>query len=407
MNPRFQYLLTTALRLGVAAACCAGIWYSWRIAHADALFRHHTKASIRAAISLVPDDSKYYLHLAQFSGENSQALLNHTLRLNRFHAQADIELGLQYEAAGNYAAAERSLLNAYSVDHSYLPRWTLANYYLRRGNWPAFWKWARSAASMPSGDIGSLFALCWRVSPDANQITAQIITAQIANNKPSFLRSYIGFLISKQQEAAAATMARKLVHYGSAASDRSTLLSTINGLANDGDAGPAVSLWHLLIQQHWIVADTTLPNNAEFSRDPLPVVFDWRIPQSSGLYSVTGTTGLETVFSGSEPEQCTLANQMLALSPGAYTLQYNYQTTGIPPGSGLRWEILNPVSKMVIGQSPSLSSEAGKQASFPFTVPDSAPLIDLRLVYQRSPGTSRISGTLDLQSTHLQAQPSP
>lgn len=323
------------------------------------------------------------------------------LGLNRFNAEADIKLGLQYEAAGNYAAAQQSLLHACSVDHSYLPRWTLANYYLRREDWPDFWKWARSAAEMPSGDIGALFALCWRVTPDPAQITAQI-----ANNKPSFLRPYIGFLMSKRQTTAAAFMASRLARHGSADSDQSTLLSVINCLAGDGDAGQAVSLWHLLIQRHWIVEDATLPNNAEFAREPLPVVFDWQIPQSSGLHSVVGSSGLETVFSGNEQGQCTIANQMVAVSPGDYSLRYTYQTTGIPPGSGLRWEILNADTKVVLGQSSSLSSEEGTQTSFNFSVPASAPLIDLRLAYQSSLGTSRISGTLTMQSTRIEVQPS-
>lgn len=396
---RLRHSLTTALRLGVAAACCAGIWYSWAMARADYLFRHDTKTSIRAAISMVPDDWKYDMRLAQFRGENAQDLLTHALRLNRYNAEADIELGLQYEAEGNYAAAQQSLLNAYSVDHSYLPRWTLANYYFRRGNWPAFWKWTRSAANMPSNDIGALFALCWRVSPNPAQITAQI-----ANNKPSFLRQYISFLMSKQQTTAAASIAARLVRYSNADADRTILLTVINRLTAAGDGGPALSLWRQLINRHWVVADSTLPNNAKFARKPLPVVFDWRIPQYSGLYSLTGPSGLETVFSGSEPEQCTLANQTVAISPGDYTLQYTYQTTGISPGSGLRWEILIAGSKVILAQSPSLSSDAQEQASFAFSVPGSAPLIDLRLVYQRAPGTSRISGALTMQSTHIEAR---
>lgn len=397
---RLRHSLVTALRLGVAAACCAGVWYSWTLARADDLFRLDTKASIRAAISLVPDDWKYYMRLAQLSGENTQQVLTEALHLNRFNAEADIELGLQYEAAGNYAAAERSLLNAYSVDHSYLPRWTLANYYFRRQNWPAFWKWARSAADMPSDDIGALFALCWRVSPDPAQVTARIV-----NNKPSFLRPYIGFLMSKQQITAVPAIASRLVRYGDAGTDRAVLLTVINKLIAADDAGPAVSLWHLLIERHWVVADHTLPNNAEFAREPLPVAFDWSIPQSSGLYSLTGPSGLETVFSGREPGQCTLADQVVALSPGDYTLHYTYQTTAISSRSGLRWEIFLAGSKAPLAKSPYLSSDALKQASFAFSVPDSASFIDLRLVYHRAAGTSQISGTLTMQSTRIEPRP--
>jgi len=35
----------------------------------------------------------------------------------------------------------------------------------------------------------------------------------------------------------------------------------------------------LLIEQHWVEADSTVPNNAEFAREPLPVTFDWSLPE--------------------------------------------------------------------------------------------------------------------------------
>jgi len=65
-------------------------------------------------------------------------LLTTSLRLNRYDAQADIGLGLQFEADGDFGRAEKKLLEAYEVDHTYLPRWSLANYYFRRDNIPAF-----------------------------------------------------------------------------------------------------------------------------------------------------------------------------------------------------------------------------------------------------------------------------
>ncbi len=71
-----------------------------------------------------------------------------------------------------------------------------------------------------------------------------------------------------------------------------------------------------------------------------------------------GSSGLQSVFSANAPEHCTLANQTLVISPGHYTFQYAYQTTGIPPSKGIRWEIVIPGSDRVLAQSPSLSSEA-------------------------------------------------
>ena len=396
MASRLKHFPVATLRFMVIAACCWGIWCSWRLARADYLFRQDTEASIRKAILVTPDAWAYYMRLAQFAPAHAQELLTRAVHLNPYNAQADIELGLQYEAEGNFTEAEHSLLDAFSVDHTYLPRWTLANYYFRRENWPAFWKWAHSAAEMPYHDIGSLFELCWRVSPDPTQITAAI-----ANDKPDFLRQYITFLTTKHQADAVAATATRLVRYGNATTDRYGLLSVIDNLTADGDENRGVSLWHMLIERHWVVADTTLPNNADFAREPLPVIFDWRIPEYPGLYSLPGPSGLETEFSGNEPEQCTVAVQTIALSAGNYLFHYAYQTAGISSDSGIRWEIVNASSNAILAQSSYLSSEELKHTAFSFSVADSASLIDLRLIYHRAPGSSQISGTLTIQSTRI------
>jgi hypothetical protein len=90
--------LGIGLRIIIAGACCLGIWNSWEFARADHLFQQDTEDSVRAAIRLVPDSWEYYMRLSQFDRGHAQELLATSLRLDRYDAQADIELGLQYEA---------------------------------------------------------------------------------------------------------------------------------------------------------------------------------------------------------------------------------------------------------------------------------------------------------------------
>ena len=398
MIPHLRRSVGVALRIILAAACCLGIWSSWKLARADYLFHQDTEQSVRAAIRLVPDGWEYYMRLAQFDRAHALELLNTALRLNRYDAQADIELGLQYEADGDFPRAERLLLDAFDVDHTYLPRWSLANYYLRRNNLPAFWTWARSAANMPADEVRPLFELCWRASPDPEKITAEIL-----NQKPELIRQYIGFLLAKDQLSAVANVAPRLVRNGDAESDLPQLLSVVNRLVAVNDAASANALWHLLMEQHWVVADTGVPNNANFVRDPLPVSFDWFLPEYPGLHSWPGSSGLETEFTGSQPEDCTVAEQIVALTPGNYTMMYSYRTSGISPATGIRWQIIDLKSNTVLTDSADLSGDTLKHAELAFSVPPGASLLRLRLAYRRALGTPRISGMLVVLSTQIQA----
>jgi hypothetical protein len=400
MMPDFRRLVGNALRIVVAAACCYGIWCSWRIARADYLFRQNTEESLSAAIRLAPDDWEYSMRLALLDDAHARELLNTSLRLNRYDAQADIELGLQYEAEGDFARAEKQLLEAYNVDHTYIPRWSLANYYFRRDNMPAFWAWAHSASQMPSDDVGPLFELCWRASPDP-----EVISRAILNDKPELLRQYISFLLEKDQPGAVSAVAQHLVGLGDPKSDIPLLFSVVNALVAANDGAAADALWRLLIERHWIVADATLPNNAHFLREPLPVSFDWSLPEYSGLHSWPGPSGLETEFTGSEPEDCTVAEQAVVLAPGNYSLAYSYRSTEIPPNTGIRWQIVDAKSKAVLAESSDLSSQATKQAALEFSVPPGASVIRLRLAYKRALGTTRVSGTLVVVSTQIESMP--
>jgi len=400
MIPLFLKSGGYALRMVIAAGCCLGIWSSLTLARADYRFKKDTEESVRSAIRLEPDGWEYYMRLSEFDRAHARELLTTSLGLNRFDAQADIELGLQYEAEEDFGRAEKQLLEAYDVDHTYLPRWSLANYYFRRDNMPAFWAWARSAAAMPSDEIGPLLELCWRVAPDP-----KIISAAILNDKPEMIRQYINFLLAKGEAAEVARISPHLFRSGDPESDRPVLLSVVNRLAGLNDGAAANDLWHLLMEHHWVTADTTVPYNGGFQREPLPVSFDWYFPEYEGLHSWPGSSGLETEFTGSQPEGCVIAEQAVVLTPGDYTLSYAYRTSDVAPETGIQWQIIDVKSNTVLAQSSDLSSDEMKHSVLTFAVPPGSSLLRLRLAYNRTLGTPRIAGMLDLQSAQIQVLP--
>lgn len=396
MASSLQHFPATALRLTGVAACCWGIWCSWRLTRADQLFRQDTESSIRQAIRTTPDAPSYYMRLAEFEPARAEGLLTSAVRLDPYNAQANIELGLQYEAQGEFSRAEQSFLHAFTVDHTYLSRWSLASYYFRRANFGAFWIWARSAAEMPSDSVAPLFELCWRVSPDANEITRRIL-----NNNPKLLRQYLSFLLSKDQPSSAAGIAIRLTQEGDPAADVPQMLSAINQIIADKDASSADAIWKTLIAKHWVIADAGSPNNPNFNREPLPVRFDWTIPASSNVQTVPGPSGLETDFSGLESDQCAVAEQSVVLAPGNYEMDYTYRTQGIDPGTGIHWQINSANAIKPLAESSDLSSNALTHAKMSFFIPQGMSLVNLRLVYQRTLGTPPISGSLLISSVQI------
>lgn len=390
------------LRMVAALGCLLGVWYSWSFARADYLFHKDTLNSVQAAIRLVPDSAEYYLRLAQLDRIHAQQLLTKALSLNRYNAQAFIELGLRYEAEGDYAQAEKQLLESFEVDRTYLPRWSLASFYFRRGDIPAFWSWARRAAEMPAEETGPLFELCWRVSPDTDKIAQTVVS-----DRPEALRQYLSFLEKKAKPNSMAAIAERLVRFGDSDTDRNRIFLVIDRLIAADDVLGASELWRALKRQNWIAADSGWPNNGRFSREPLPVSFDWALPEYSGLHSWPGSSGLESEFTGVQPEDCTIAEQFVVLPPGKYTMEYSYRTSDIAPDTGIRWQVVDASSNLVLAQSADLSGTELQRAELKFSVPPGDALLRLRLAYQRTLGTSRISGTLLVASTEIRRLQTP
>jgi pentatricopeptide repeat protein len=283
------------------------------------------------------------------------------------------------------------------VDRTYLPRWSLTNYYLRRGNLLEFWVWAERAAQMPPGDVGPLFQICWRVEPDPAKIEARIV-----GNDPALTLKFLEFLLDRNQVSSAAPLASRLLVIGAQKDDLSAIFDVVNSLVRAGDAAAASALWHQMMSRNWVFADAAFPYNGDFARDPLPVLFDWSVAGLTGIHSWTGHGGLVSELTGSQPENCVIAQEVVPLLPGSYRMYYSYRTTGIPPGSGLRWQLLSAPTGALVAQSGDLSSDYLKPDMLKFLVPSYQSLYTLRLVYIRTPGTTRVSGTLVSGSVRLQ-----
>jgi tetratricopeptide (TPR) repeat protein len=381
--------------------------FAVRMAIADYRFRQETLPGVQAAIRLEPA-AGYYAQLAAMLRESdpvaSAAALDRAVALNPWDSPSWIELGLRAEAAGDLAGAERNLLRAANVDRQYLPAWSLANYYFRRGDSRNFWLWARQAAAMAYGDQSALFALCWKIAGDGAQIEQKLDI-----RTPGLQANYLAYLTNHDRLEYLPGAAARLLAWNRPA-DRPVLLAACDQLIAGGRASQAIQIWNQLARLREIPYSPLAPasgaslTDGDFTAPPMSQGFDWRLPNVGGVAASLGerSAGLRISFSGRQPENCDVLDQILPVIAGAnYELRFLYRTNAIAPDTGLAWRLMDLYGSNLLVQGENLASDREREVRFSFRTPACAPLVRLTLTYRRALGTTRIEGFIVLRNLRL------
>jgi tetratricopeptide (TPR) repeat protein len=392
------------------AALTVGIVWNGLFAVADLSARRNQPDSTRFALRLMPANAVYPAQLAAelYASDPPAAklLLQKAVKLNRYDAASWIQLGLLSEAANNLPQAENALLQAASVDSTFLPSWSLANFYFRQQNAARFWYWAQRAAQMVPDDATPLFRLAWYVNPNAQEIENRL-----QMKRPLVEGQFVNFLLTQGDPEAVTVAASHLLRTSNQESTE-TLLGACDWLLDHKRPDLALALWNGL------AARTAYPSlgadspvtNSDFGKSPLSHGFDWHLRTGEGVSSFLNanpnTLGFE--FSGEEPDSFLLLSQTAPVhAQKSYALTVDYATSGIPPGSGIEWQVTDEHTGAVLARTPSLSSEQGGEqggtVTTCFTTPANAAFVNLSLLYQRQPGTVRVEGKLALKAVRLSA----
>ena len=392
--------LQFAALLGIAVLTVASYW-TIRLAIADQLFRANSSEALAKATQLNPINSQYFLLLAEYrqqAGIDPEPSLAAASRLNPLDSSVWIRRGLSAEFGGDFARAEKFLLEAARVDKLFDPRATLANYYFRRNDHEQFWRWTREALAIGYGDLTSLFRLCWRMSGGP-----EIIRSHVLPPDRRVVRSYLYFLLGENRLDAAEPIALQLATEATS-EDAGVLLDFIDrSLAPQNRISSLVTVWNSLCTRDVVpfsplTSDRAL-TNGDFRLAPTSRGFDWRVAQSPDITAVrVSPRELRIDLSGKQPEQCELLVQFAPLlAARACRFRFSYQTSRVPAESGLRWRIL-------AAASPPLSTDDWKPMELPFSTQD-ATLARLVLEYNRVSGTSRIEGSIVLRDLELECTP--
>lgn len=360
-------------------ALAAAAWWSIHLAYADAEFRQRTPSGLGRAIELEPENGEYLSALAlqaEYAGQDSSPLLEEIARLNPRASAPRIRLGLAAELHGDANQAEQWLQEAYSVDHQFETRWTLANFYFRQGRRDDFWTWMRSALEMSYGDRVAAFDLCWQSTGDAQEILDRAIP-----DRRDVVASYLAYVLSHHRQSAVAGAANKLA--GIRSVEDLPLLYAATDAVLDSD------LWQALGNPR--PDGITHPNFEGPHIGPsVGHGFDWRLADVAGVTHLSLDGAHRIRFSGQQPEACELLRQVVGgLRPGAaYTLHWEARTQGIPSPTGLTWRIDKSAGELAAGEDWS-------PGQMIFTADaDHATLV---LAYRRPEGQVRTEGQLDLR----------
>lgn len=371
----------------------AGAW-SVRLAVADYWFQRDTVEGTRKAIALMPDQSAYRVRLALLAGDADRGEAIRELRravgLNPADGRAWIELGLRLESAGELAAAEEPLLRAAAEDHTYLPRWTLMNYYFRRGNRERFWYWAKAAVPMTYGDPRPLFHLCGLLEEDGRLIERLDIREQQMQAR------YLVYLLDIGRAALAGPASRSLLA-GRRVEDAPLLLDACGRLIEARRIDDAVAVWKGL--GGWREPGGSLVTNGDFAKSPGGLGFDWRLTATEGVSAAReeNPSALRLTFSGSETEMVEPLAQWIAVEPDTeYELHFASRTSGIADDSGLAWRVAGADDS-----EPKVEVALAAEGRMQFRTAPGCRLVRLSLVYRRRSGTTRIAGYVVLWGVEL------
>jgi tetratricopeptide (TPR) repeat protein len=399
-----------AIQTSCLAALVLGTVWNVRFGVADLLARRNQPDSTRLAMRWMPVNGAYPAQLADeiyaLDPASAKSLLQRAVELNRYDAASWIQLGLLSEAGNDLPGAEKALLQAASVDATFLPGWSLANFYFRRENTARFWYWAQKAAQMDPDDATPLFRLAWYVSPNAQEIASRLEI-----KRPLMAVQFVNFLMA-QGDPKAVTETASLLLAANSEGNTQTLLGACDWLIANKRPDLALALWNELAARGQIAytpvtADSTdAVTNGAFGKSPLSRGFDWHLRTVEGVSSFLNVSpnALGFEFSGDEPDSFLLMDQTAPVQARKnYALVVRYGTTGIAPGSGLEWSVTDDRSGAVLARTGSLSADAGGETYACFAAPDGSGFAHLSLLYQRQPGTVRIEGKLALKEVRLTA----
>jgi hypothetical protein len=368
---------------------------------------------VEAACRLDPSDPECAYVQAELSEQmarDTSGLWQRLIDLDPRDARYLAAAALSAEAAGDPALAERRLLQAARYNHLWMPRWSLANFYARRGNRAEFFRWTRLALERQYDDGAAIFR-----AAAAEGATPQRMLNEILPGDANVRRNYLRFLLNRKELDALAPAAHAIMAIVPAARksayerDLAAATAALNGAGRGAEAG---ELWDRLCRQGLLpyppwTAERPLVN-AGFAPPAVAESYDWTPSPAEGIQVLLGAPPgvAKFSFNGYEPESHELLSQLVRLAPGlAYRFAFDFRTRGIEPAdSGLSWKLYSAAepARQDLAQFL-LSSDEWRRAELLIAAAAAPRCLRLALTLERRRGRTRVEGDAWVRNLSLEA----
>jgi len=325
---------------------------------ADTIAKGSTVRLLALAIRLAPRNADYHLRLgrlhqysvADINAEQALTQLRRAAELNPYDPQAWLDLAGALEFQGRVEEAETCLLFADGLAPR-LPayQWTIGNFFLLHGNVQEAFRHFRAVLAGTARFDGILFDTAWKAAGNGQQILEQLIPRR---TETEF--SYLNYLVSHRQEAAAQQVWKRILQAPQSFAPAAAA-TYLDSLINTHHPAEAYQVWQDLLSRGIIhpiyrPADQNLTINGNFEEELLNMGFDWRVAPLAGVYAGLDTTTFHSPshalfihFPGKGNLDYRHCYQWVRVEPGrAYRLQGVMKTEGITTDSGPRLEVRDP-----------------------------------------------------------------
>lgn len=429
MKLRSGALVTGSLYIVVASGCIGTIFPSAEAARADWLCKNPTPANVSEAIRLDPLNGYAYTLEGDFleqSGQFSDAeqAWRKVLERNPRDAEAGMRTALLLEQRGAVDESERCLRHGAEVNRTWLPRWSLVNFYARHGRKQELYRYSRLALARASDDVGALFPIL-----KDSGATPDVMLGLLPRNR-SVMSAWLAFELQQPLEAVQLEPgAMRLVslipktapgwpgtdvtlwpnhRYPVEEGERWLLLSVVDHLLDAGKGAEAVHFWDVLIDHQIVASDRSTPasplTNTHFRFDAADGGLNWRLNPADHIEAQLATDPGEVVFrvDGHQPESVELLRQRVYLPAGSdYQLVVESRTEGLVDDNGLGWQIVDRAGqiKTTLAVHP---SEDWRRETVPLSVPTQEGVVSVVLTCRRLPGSVRAEGTVRFRLVSLE-----